>query len=126
MRNELDGTVQTLIYNKKYILFNSNYYPIIQIMFSINKSEHIVLINLGERLKRRRLQAGEPQARTAARLGVSLPTYRKLEKGDPSTPIGTWIRALRLYGSLEPLDALLPESLFDGASDRQRAPRSTR
>jgi len=95
-------------------------------MFSINKSEHTALINLGERLKRRRLQAREPQARTAARLGVSLPTYRKLEKGDPSAQIGTWIRALRLYGSIEPLDALFPESLFDHANDRQRAPRSTR
>jgi len=95
-------------------------------MFSIEQSEHAVLINLGERLKRRRLQAGEPQARAAARLGVSLPTYRKLEKADPSASIGTWIRALRLYGSLDPLDALLPESLFDEANSRQRAPRSTR
>jgi len=95
-------------------------------MFTINETEHSALINLGKRLKRRRLHAREPQARTAARLGVSLPTYRKLEKGDPSAQIGTWIRALRLYGSLEPLDALLPESLFDEANSRQRAPRSTR
>jgi len=95
-------------------------------MFSINESEHSSLVNLGERLKRRRLQAREPQARAAARLGVSLPTYRKLEKGDPSAQIGTWVRALRLYGSLDPLDALLPESLFDAANDRQRAPRSAR
>ncbi len=95
-------------------------------MFSITRPEHAALVSLGERLKRRRLQAGEPQARTAARLGVSLPTYRKLEKGNPGTPIGTWIRALRLYGSLEPLDALLPASLFDEANSRQRAPRAAR
>ncbi|VAW77846.1 hypothetical protein MNBD_GAMMA13-896 [hydrothermal vent metagenome] len=96
-------------------------------MFSINDSERTALVELGERLKRRRLQAREPQARTAARLGVSLPTYRKLEKGDPSTQIGTWIRALRLYGSLDHLETLLPESLFDEANGRrQRAPRAAR
>jgi transcriptional regulator with XRE-family HTH domain len=94
-------------------------------MFSLNDEESRSLAQLGQRLRRRRLEHGEPQARVAARLGVSLPTYRKLEKGDPTAQVGTWARALRLYGSLSDLEALFPESLFDEGITRQRAPRRT-
>lgn len=94
-------------------------------MFGFIVEESDTLAGLGERL-RRRLAAAEPQARAASRIGVSVPTYRKLEQGDPSAPIGVWVRALRLYGDLAALDALLPESLFDQDDRRQRAPRRPR
>ena len=54
---------------------------------------------------------------------MSVPTYRKLEHGDPTLPIDPWVRALRLYSNLDDLDLLLPESLFDQKPPRQRAPR---
>lgn len=92
-------------------------------MFSLIGTEEAALSALGQRLRRRRLAAAEPQTRAAARIGVSVPTYRKLEKGDPSVPAGPWIRALRLYGDLADLDLLFPESLFDQEQRRQRAPR---
>ena len=92
-------------------------------MFSIIDQEAATLSALGQRLRRRRLSAGEPQTRAASRIGVSVPTYRKLEQGDPTLPIGPWVRALRLYGDLADLDLLLPESLFDQEPPRQRAPR---
>ncbi|OGT89544.1 MAG: hypothetical protein A2514_03130 [Gammaproteobacteria bacterium RIFOXYD12_FULL_61_37] len=92
-------------------------------MFAITEAEASALSALGNRLRRRRLALGETQSRAAARLGVSLPTYRKLEYGDSSAQIGAWMRALRLFGSLDELDALFPESLFDEAAERQRAPR---
>ena len=92
-------------------------------MFSLNVQENEALITLGKLLKNRRLAKGETQSRTAARLGVSLPTYRKLEKGDPTAQVGSWVRAIRLYGSLADLEALFPQSLFDQADNRQRAPR---
>lgn len=92
-------------------------------MISITDTETNALAALGLRLKRRRLALGEPQARAAVRLGVSLPTYRKIEGGNPGCQIGVWVRALRLYGSLDDLDSLFPESLFDAAAKRQRAPR---
>lgn len=92
-------------------------------MLSIIESESEALERLGQRLKRRRLAENEPQSRAAARLGVSLPTYRKIERGDPSVQIGAWIQAIRLYGSLIGLEGLFPESLFDIADTRQRAPR---
>ena len=95
-------------------------------MFAVTSEESAALQALGARLRRRRLQAGEPQQRAAARIGVSLPTYRMLERGDPGAQIGVWVRALRLYGALDDLALLLPESLFDEGATRQRAARSGR
>jgi transcriptional regulator with XRE-family HTH domain len=92
-------------------------------MFSITDLEYQALAAFGGRLRRRRLAAAEPQTRAASRIGVSVPTYRKLEQGDPTVPIGPWVRALRLYGDLADLDLLLPESLFDQDLTRERAPR---
>jgi len=92
-------------------------------MLSVTSSESEALAGLGARLRRRRLLAGEPQARAASRVGVSVPTYRKLERGDPAVQIGIWVRAIGLYGTLIDLDLLLPESLFDAEQDRQRARR---
>jgi transcriptional regulator with XRE-family HTH domain len=94
-------------------------------MFSVTDVESDALTRLGERLRRRRLAAAEPQTRAACRVGVSVPTYRKLEQGDPSAPIGVWLRALRLYGDFAVVEGLLPESLFDIDQQRQRAPRRT-
>ena len=95
-------------------------------MFAVIAEESEALAQLGTRLRRRRLQAGEPQLRAAARIGVSLPTYRKLEQGDPGAQIGVWVRALRLYGGLEDLALLFPESLFDESNRRQRVSRGPR
>ena len=92
-------------------------------MFSVTQQEQDVLTRLGDRLRRRRLLAAEPQSRAASRIGISLPTFRKLEQGDPTAQIGAWVRALRLYGDLGDLELLLPESLFDRDLTRQRAPR---
>lgn len=92
-------------------------------MVSVTDRESETLERLGARLRRRRLQAGEPQERAASRVGVSVPTYRKLEQGDPAVQVGIWVRAIGLYGSLDDLDLLLPESLFDAEQTRQRAPR---
>ena len=94
-------------------------------MLDMTDDETTTLRDLGRRLRRQRLATAEPQARAAARIGVSLPTYRKLEQGDPTAQIGLWVRALRLYGGLTGLEQLLPESLFDQDETRQRAPRQT-
>jgi len=73
-------------------------------MVAVTLSEFEALAGLGARLRRRRLLAGEPQARAASRVGVSVPTYRKLEQGDPAVQIGIWVRAIGLYGTLSDLD----------------------
>jgi transcriptional regulator with XRE-family HTH domain len=86
------------------------------------------LARLGRRLRESRLARNEPQARFAARIGVSIPTLRRLEQGDSKTQIGHWLEALELLGRLDDVDALLAPSasLFDAAAElktRQRARR---
>ncbi|MGA9990710.1 MAG: helix-turn-helix transcriptional regulator [Thiobacillaceae bacterium] len=86
------------------------------------------LARLGTRLREARLARNESQGRFAARIGVSIPTLRRLEQGDPNTQIGHWLEALELLGRLDDVDALLAPSvsLFDAAAapkTRQRARR---
>lgn len=92
-------------------------------MFSIIGEEQDVLTELGQRLRARRLQRNEKQLSMAARIGVSVPTYRKMEQGDPSTALGYWVRAVRLLGDVEVLQDALPASLFELDDERMRAGR---
>lgn len=86
-------------------------------------------MQLGARLRAQRLMRNEPQARFAARLGVSVPTLRRLEQGDASAQIGHWLAALELLGRLHEAEAwLAPQaSLFAAVEpappQRQRARR---
>lgn len=94
------------------------------VMFSDNSLA--LLVALGRRLRTERLARNEPQARFAARLGVSVPTLRRLEQGDPAAQIGHWLAALELLGRLADAEAWLAPrySLFDAAAAspaRQRA-----
>ncbi|MBU2761214.1 helix-turn-helix domain-containing protein [Acidithiobacillus sp. RW2] len=65
------------------------------------------LLSLAERLKRARKRRGWSQDETARLLQVSIVTYRKMEKADPGTAIGTWVAVLSLLGMLGDLDNLL-------------------
>jgi len=100
---------------------------IIQTMFSDKSLE--TLEQLGQRLRAQRLLRNESQARFAARIGVSVPTLRRLEQGDTSAQIGHWLAALDVLGRLHEAEAwLAPQpSLFAAAESappvRQRARR---
>ena len=95
-------------------------------MFTFTSQESDTLVALGERLRTRRLQRNERQASMAARIGVSVPTYRKMEQGDPAAPLGSWVRAAALIGDLQALEEAFPVSLFDQANPRRRASGSKR
>ncbi|ALP54949.1 hypothetical protein Tel_16980 (plasmid) [Candidatus Tenderia electrophaga] len=84
-------------------------------MFTINDTEATVLKRWGEQLKARRLMRNDRQSDAAARLGVSLATYRKLEAGHPTLPVGYWLRMIRIYGDLDALNEVFTEKkrLFD-------------
>ena len=94
--------------------------------------EDIKLQALGTRLRAERLRRDETQAIFAARVGISVPTLRKMEAGDPSVMIGSWSRALEIVDRSGDWDALLAkkEDLFEkyerlsGAPTRQRASRT--
>jgi transcriptional regulator with XRE-family HTH domain len=91
-----------------------------------------ILQKLGDRLRAERLARNESQTRFAARIGVSVPTLRRMEQGDASAQIGHWFTALTLLGRIADAEVLLAPrySLFDVAAQadkptRQRARRKT-
>ena len=88
-------------------------------MISVESKE--CLSKLGVRLKKARLELNDPQARFAFRLGISIPTLRKMEKGDPTVQIGLWAEVLSILGRLEDWDSLLEKrkSLFDKYEERK-------
>lgn len=77
-------------------------------------SSELCLHNLGLRLRAERLKRNESQATFAARIGVSVPTLRKMEGGDPTVTIGNWAAALDVLDRTKDLEVVLaePEDLF--------------
>lgn len=80
---------------------------------------------LGARLREERLQRNETQQVFASRIGVSIPTYGKMEHGDPSVQIGQWAVALDILGQVGDLDHLLTptEDLFAQYEQSQKIKR---
>ena len=64
------------------------------------------LAALGHRLRAARLRRKLTQAVLAERVGVTLPTLRKLEAGDPSTSLATVVRVLQALGLAQDIDKL--------------------
>jgi transcriptional regulator with XRE-family HTH domain len=80
---------------------------------------------LGVRLREERLRRNETQKVFASRIGVSVPTLYKMEKGDHKVQLGHWAVALDLLGHVEDFDRLLmpKESLFDKYEQIQKPKR---
>ncbi|WP_229170576.1 helix-turn-helix domain-containing protein [Bradyrhizobium altum] len=55
-----------------------------------------MLPRVGEAIRTARIRRRKTAADIAGRLGVSLPTLRKLETGDPGVSLGTFLTALWL------------------------------
>ena len=69
------------------------------------------LRRLGENLAIARIRRNEPQRLWAKRLGVSVPTLIRLERGDPSVGAGVYATALWLIGRAGALpDVAAPEA----------------
>jgi len=92
-------------------------------MFS--ETIHPVLQQLGDRLRAERIARNESQSRFAARIGVSVPTLRRMEQGDASAQIGHWLTALILLGRIADAEAWLAPrySLFDIAAQHEKPVR---
>ncbi len=90
-----------------------------QNMVSVDTKE--CLTGLGSRLRQARLELNEAQAGFASRLGVSIPTLRKMEKGDTSVKIGLWAEALYILNKMSDLDDVLKKqgTLFDRWEEQQ-------
>ncbi|KLI99272.1 XRE family transcriptional regulator [Luteimonas sp. FCS-9] len=61
---------------------------------------------LGGRLRAARMRRQMTQGELAARVGVSVPTVGKLERGDPATSLATMLRVLTALGLEQDIDLL--------------------
>jgi transcriptional regulator with XRE-family HTH domain len=69
-------------------------------------SETKLLAELGERLRLARLRRRLTTTTVAERSAISRPTLTKVERGDPSVTLGTYLRVLATYGLAGDLAAL--------------------
>jgi len=61
-------------------------------------SETRLLIDLGARLRLARLRRRLTTTTVAERCNLSRPTLAKVERGDPSVTLGSYVRVLSVYG----------------------------
>lgn len=73
------------------------------------------LRGLGENLAVARLRRRESQREWAGRMGCSVPTLIRLERGDPSVGVGLYATALWLIGGVSGLPALAAPAQDRGA-----------
>jgi transcriptional regulator with XRE-family HTH domain len=57
------------------------------------KEVSVTLAEIGERIRKERIARGESQELFASRIGVSRPTVRAIEKGEPTVQVGHWMAA---------------------------------
>lgn len=79
------------------------------------RSESKLLADLGERLRLARLRRRLTTTTVAERCAISRPTLVKVERGDPSVTLGTYLRVLSVYG----LDGDLATLASDDALGRR-------
>ena len=86
------------------------------------------LKEIGQAIRTARLRRRQSAADVAARVGVSLPTFRKLEHGDPTVSLGTFATAAWVLGLLPGFQASIrPENdAHAAAMEAARAPRRGR
>jgi transcriptional regulator with XRE-family HTH domain len=86
-----------------------------------------LLHQLGDRLQRLRKERGVGTVELAERVGISRPTLRAVESGDPNTSIGTYLRVMSALGISGELAMLASDVLSPAASNtaagRSRRPR---
>ena len=88
-----------------------------------------LLTELGQRLREARLRRRFSSATVAARAGIARATLTRVEAGDPSVTMGTYLRVLAVLGLERSLavvaaDDVLGRQLQDaGLPSRQRAPK---
>ncbi|MBH9553587.1 helix-turn-helix domain-containing protein [Inhella gelatinilytica] len=77
------------------------------------------LRELGENLTIARKRRRESRKDWAARIGVSVPTLIRMEKGDPGVAMGTLATALWMMGRIQALPELAAPQLDHGALERE-------
>ena len=84
---------------------------------------------LGQRLKDARLRRRFSMETVCARADISRPTLYKVENGDPSVAIGSYLQVLRVLGMVEDLSLIVKEDVLgrrlqdESLPQLKRAPR---
>lgn len=84
---------------------------------------------LGQRFKDARLRRRFSMETVCARADISRPTLYKIENGDPSVAIGSYLQVLRVLGMVEDLSLIAKEDALgrrlqdESLPQRKRAPR---
>ena len=87
---------------------------------------------LGQRLKDARLRRRFSMETVCARADISRPTLYKVENGDPSVAMGSYLQVLRVLGLVEDLSFIAREDVLgrrlqdEAQPHRKRAPRKPR
>jgi transcriptional regulator with XRE-family HTH domain len=84
---------------------------------------------LGQRLKDARLRRRFSMETVCARADISRPTLYKVENGDPSVAIGSYLQVLRVLGMVDDLSMIAKDDVLgrrlqdESLPQRKRAPR---
>ena len=83
---------------------------------------------MGDNLRAFRIKGGHgTQATMAFRIGVSEGTYAKMEQGNPSVSMATWLSAATLFNKEDALLNLMSSSsLFDRVAEDEKVPQRFR
>jgi transcriptional regulator with XRE-family HTH domain len=86
------------------------------------------LVECGQAIRVARIRRRQTAQQFASRLAVTLPTLRKLERGDPGVAVATFVTALWLIGLLDRLrDLAKPESdVLGNIVETMRLPQRVR
>lgn len=76
-------------------------------MFQSSERETRLMRRLGHELRRQRLAMDARQCDLARRMKISVPTYRRMEKGQGSVPVAYWARVATIMGNISGLETLL-------------------
>ncbi len=91
-------------------------------MFASTPDESRILKLLGRELLQKRTARKQRQADFAARMGISVPTYRRMERGSGYVPIAYWMRALTVLDTLKGFETVLTYSEhFDAPMDAAKS-----
>lgn len=74
-----------------------------------NATDDAVMVELGGRLARVRLERNLTQVQLAHEAGISKPTLQRLESGAVATQLSGFLRVCRVLGLVEGFETLIPE-----------------
>ena len=107
-RERSEGSMPAAILNcKNYSLHSADKIVFLDIMISV-LGDAEALEKFGVRLKALRLRRNVSQEYVAGVVGVSVPTYRKIEQGDGTVEFRHVARAMGVFGLAEALGDVVP------------------